>query len=68
VRRQSGRAKLSIVSAVKIELELSADERIALRRFANEEDVEISEAARMALRDWLLGHGYLESQADNDNG
>jgi len=52
---------------LKIELELSADERIALRRFANEVGEDLAEAARMALRDWLVGHGYLESQADNDN-
>lgn len=46
---------------------LTPDERIALRRFANEEGVELEVAAHLALRDWLVGHGYLESSADNDN-
>lgn len=53
---------------MKIELDLSGEERIALRRFANEAGEDLAEAARMALRDWLIGHGYLESQADDDNG
>lgn len=46
---------------MKIELDLSADERIALRRFMNEFGLSAPEPAlRLALRDWLIGSGYLE--------
>lgn len=45
---------------MKITLDLATDESIALRRFANEQGVKLSGAAKVALRDWLIGHGYLE--------
>lgn len=45
---------------MKIALTLSTDERLALRRFANEAGEEPADAAHIALRDWLIGHGYLE--------
>jgi hypothetical protein len=57
----------SVGCAAAILSSLATDERVALRRFAHDEGVDLPEAARMALRDWLTGHGYLESQADNDN-
>lgn len=50
-------------------LTLSADERLALRRLAQERECSLEEAAQVALRDWLIGNGYLETEdADNDNG
>ena len=33
---------------------------IALRRFASERGRSIEEAAAEALRDWLIGHGYMD--------
>lgn len=45
---------------MKITLDLATDESIALRRFANEQGVKLPDAAEAALRDWLIGHGYLD--------
>lgn len=45
---------------MKITLDLSTDESIALRRFANSVGCSTEEAMRAALRDWLIGCGYLE--------
>ncbi|MEO3387353.1 hypothetical protein [Mesorhizobium sp. CAU 1741] len=51
-----------------ISFALATDEAIALRRMAAEMNVELPEAAQAALRDWLVGHGYLElpEAANND--
>lgn len=46
---------------MKLDLALPSDISIALRRFAHEQDVDLSAAAALALRDWLTGHGYLET-------
>lgn len=52
-----------------ITLPLATDERLALRRLAHERECSLEEAAQVALRDWLIGNGYLETEdADNDNG
>lgn len=54
---------------MKIALTLSTDESIALRRLANVLGSSEDDAAKTALRDWLIGNGYLElAEADNDNG
>jgi len=45
---------------MKITLTLAADESIALRRFANEIGCSNEDAAKTALRDWLIGQGLLE--------
>lgn len=45
---------------MKITLDLPTDVSLALRRFAAEFDRSRETAAVMALRDWLIGHGYLE--------
>lgn len=46
---------------MKITITLSAEERIAMRRFMNEIGLSAPEPAiRLALRDWLIGSGYLE--------
>lgn len=40
--------------------DLSPDESIALRRLANELGCSNEDACKTALRDWMIGHGYLE--------
>ncbi|PWJ80596.1 hypothetical protein C7441_112138 [Pseudaminobacter salicylatoxidans] len=45
---------------MKSSLELSTNERLALRRLANERGLSLDEAAAAALRDWLISNGYLE--------
>lgn len=46
---------------MKISLDLSTDESIALRRFMAEFDFATpQDAVSAALRDWLIGQGYLE--------
>jgi len=45
---------------MKITLDLATDEAIALRRMAAALSDDLSIAAQIALRDWLIGHGYLE--------
>ncbi|TKT80016.1 hypothetical protein [Aquamicrobium sp. LC103] len=51
-----------------ITIELSTDERLALRRFANENGRSLEDAAAAALRDWLIGTGYLEMLDEMDEG
>lgn len=54
---------------MKITLDLATDDSIALRRFAKETGEELAEAARIGLREFLIGIGALEiAEADNDNG
>lgn len=48
------------IGAGAMRLTLSTDKRIALRRYANEAGVGLEIAAQAALRDWLIGQGYLE--------
>lgn len=45
---------------MKLTLTLATDEAIALRRVAAGLGDNLSIAAQLALRDWLIGHGYLE--------
>lgn len=47
-------------------LPLPSDIRLALRRFATEQGCTLEEAAELALRDWLIGHGYLEPEHELD--
>ncbi len=53
---------------MKLELTLSTDESIALRRLAHELGADLPDAAKTALRDWLISHGHLElaEQIDED--
>lgn len=53
---------------MKLEINLSTDERNALRRFAADLDASLEDAAKTGLRSWLIKNGYLDSaEADNDN-
>lgn len=53
---------------MKLEIELSEAERIALLRLANEIACSPEDAAKTGLRAWLIKNGYLDSAtADNDN-
>ncbi len=53
---------------MRIELDLATDESIALRRLATEIGTDLPAAAQRALRDWLIGNGYLElPQPDDDS-
>lgn len=45
---------------MRITLTLSTDERIALRRFANETGEELDAAAGIAIREFLISVGMLE--------
>ena len=45
---------------MKITLTLSTDERLALRRFANETGEDLGAAAHIGLREFLIGIGMLE--------
>lgn len=51
---------------MKLTLDLSTDESIALRRFANRVGCSTEEAVRAAVRDWLIGSGYLELRYELD--
>lgn len=51
---------------MKITIELSTEERLALRHFARQADIELGVAAHMALRDWLIASGYLELEHELD--
>lgn len=54
---------------MKIMIELATDESVALRRFASETGEDMEDAARLALREYLIGVGMLElPESDNDNG
>lgn len=45
---------------MRITLTLSTDERLALRRFANETGEDLDAAAGIALREFLISVGMLE--------
>ena len=45
---------------MKITIDLSADESIALRRMASELGCSNEDAAKTALRDWQIANDYLE--------
>lgn len=51
---------------MKLALSLPSDIAIALRRMALEGDRHLAAAAEMALRDWLIGNGYLELDHELD--
>lgn len=52
---------------MRIEIDLSTDEAIALRRLAAELGADFPDAAKTALRDWLIGNGYLELLEPGDD-
>jgi len=53
---------------MKIALTLATEESIALRRFANETGENLDDAARLALREYLISIGMLElPEGDNDD-
>ena len=49
-----------------IQFPLTTEERMALRRVANKLGAPIEAAAAAALRDWLIGHGFLEPEHELD--
>lgn len=49
-----------------IQLPLTTDERMALCRLADKLGAPIEAAAAAALRDWLVGHGFLELEHELD--
>lgn len=51
---------------MKLNLNLSTDESIAMRRLANELGCSHEDAAKTALRDWLIASGYLELEHELD--
>lgn len=51
---------------MKLTLDLSADESIAIRRLANELGCSTTDAAKTALRDWLIASGHLELEHEPD--
>lgn len=52
---------------MRITIDLPTAVSLALRRFAMEHDRSHEDAAAMALRDWLVGNGYLEQhELDED--
>lgn len=56
----------ALIATVKIALNLSTDESIALRRLANDLGCSHEDAAKTALRDWLIAGGYLELEHELD--
>lgn len=53
---------------MRITLDLTTDESLALRSFANETGEELDAAAQIGLREFLIGIGMLElPESDNDN-
>lgn len=53
---------------MKLEIHLTTDERIAMRRLANDIGCNLEDAVKTGLRAWLISQGYLDSEtADNDN-
>lgn len=51
---------------MNVVLDLSTDESTALRRLANELGCSHEDAAKTALRDWLIAAGYLELEHELD--
>ena len=51
---------------MKIEINLPTDVSVALRRMAAEDRLSHEEAATVALRDWLIAHGYLDLEHELD--
>lgn len=45
---------------------LAADLRKSLHRFAADRGLDVTEAAELALRDWLISFGYLEPEHELD--
>lgn len=56
------------MTRAELVLNLSTDEMIALRRLASELGADLPDAAKTALRDWLIGNGYLEIPEDDSEG
>lgn len=51
---------------MRITIDLAANEAIALRRFANSLGEEPADAAHVALRERLIGGGYLDMLLELD--
>jgi hypothetical protein len=56
--RDAGGSSMALIRPILVTL--TTDERLALRRLANDRGVDLEEAAAVALRDWLMANGYLE--------
>lgn len=52
----------------RLTLDLPADVSIALRKLAADRLTEREKAAVAVLRDWLIGHGYLEQHEIDEDG
>lgn len=51
---------IASIRACDVGFDLSTDERLALRRFANETGEDLDAAAHIGLRDFLISVGMLE--------
>lgn len=51
---------------MRIALDLSSDERLALHRFANETGGDLNAAAHVAIREFLISAGFLEPERELD--
>lgn len=49
-----------------LSVDLSTEERLALRRLAAEHGLSLEQAAALALREWLIQNGYLELEHELD--
>lgn len=57
----------ALSAVVKLTLDLATDESIAIRRLANQLGCcSTTDAAKTALRDWLIAGGYLELEHELD--
>lgn len=45
---------------MQIEISLTDDEASALKEFGQKMGAELPDAAKTAIRDWLIGRGYLK--------
>ncbi len=57
-------AQSTMAKPTRIAIELASDERIALRRYANDIGEDLETAAHTGLRDWLTLIGELEEAYD----
>lgn len=51
---------------MRLTLDLATDESLALRRFATDQGLKLPHATQLALREWLIGAGYLEPEHELD--
>ena len=54
------------MTRMRITIDISTDERLALRRFANETGQDLEAAAHIGLREFLINAGFLEPERELD--